>query len=39
MLDLSQVSQQISHMAIDGQLLAKDLRKRLELALRQLHLE
>ena len=39
MLDLAHVSQQIFRMAIDGQLLAADLRKRLELALRQLHLE
>ena len=39
MLDLAHVSQQIFRMAVDGQLLAADLRKRLELALRQLHLE
>jgi hypothetical protein len=39
MLNLAHVSQQISRMAVDGQLLAEDLRKRLELALRQLHLE
>jgi hypothetical protein len=39
MLDLGRVSQQITQMAMEGQLLAEDLRKRLDLALRQLHLE
>jgi hypothetical protein len=39
MLDLFRVSQQITQMAVEGQLLAEDLGKRLELALRQLHLE
>jgi NurA domain len=39
MLDLARVNQQITQMAVEGQLLAEDLRKRLELALRQLHLE
>ena len=39
MLDLAHISQQIFRMAVDGQLLVADLRKRLELALRQLHLE
>ena len=39
MLDLGRVSQQITQMAVEGQLLAEDLRKRLDLALRQLHLE
>jgi hypothetical protein len=39
MLDLARVSQQITQMTVEGQLLVEDLRKRLELALSQLHLE
>ena len=39
MLDLARVSQQITRMASEGQLVSEDLRKRLDMAIAQLHLE